>query len=223
MTSTKPRTTRIARYFDLQAERWEAEHGPASARAAGFHACVDYLAALCREFGRPRVLDVGCAAGQHLLHLAPVIRAGVGLDLAPRMIERARAAAGRHGAFRHLHFEVGDAAALSPGDLGRFDLVLFIGVLEHVPERGRALRAAADLLDPAGRVVVVMPNPEHRAPPRIFASDRHFTADELARYGRRAGLAVERIDRLTDPLGRPPSSAAATWDTFAVRFRRAAE
>lgn len=227
MASTSSRITAIARYFDERAERWDAEHGPASARAAAFRACVDYLAGVCRELGRPRVLDVGCASGQHLLHLAPEIRAGVGVDVAPRMIERARTAAGRHGVFRHLRFEVADAARLAPARLGRFDLVLFVGALEHVPNRQRALRAAAGLLDPGGRVIVIMPErvqPRYGGngarpdgPPRIFASDRHFTADELARHARRAGLVAEGSDRLPNAFG--PGGAIRA--TFALRLRRA--
>jgi SAM-dependent methyltransferase len=243
----------IARYFDEQAEHWDAEHGPLSPRASGFHACIGYLVRLCRELGRPRVLDVGCASGQHLLHLAPEIWAGVGVDLAPRMIERARAAAARHPDAGHLRFEVGDARTLSaarPG--GRFGLVLFVGVLEHVPDRGRALRAAADLLDPGGRLVVVMPNrqrpavdlrPLRRERPAavpIFASDRHDTVRGLAARGRRAGLRAEQVEALPGPFddrgGAVPQRelalmlaraaarrvpVTATWDTFAMRLRRA--
>jgi SAM-dependent methyltransferase len=223
-------TDETVRYFDDHAEQWDAEHGPDSPRAADFFACVDYLARLCRELGRPRVLDVGCASGQHLLHLAPEIRAGVGVDIAPRMIERARAAAGRHGVFGHLRFQVGDARTLAREALGRFALVLFVGVLEHIPDRLGALRAAAGLLDAGGRLVVVMPNPRRPAacppgplrrprPAPIFASDRHYTAPELAARGRRAGLVAERVDALPDPSDRGVPATAA-WDTFAMRFRR---
>ncbi|HET6522750.1 MAG TPA: class I SAM-dependent methyltransferase [Geminicoccaceae bacterium] len=237
-------TDRIVQYFDDQAEQWNAEHGPDSPRASDFLACVDYLARLCRELDRPRVLDVGCASGQHLLHLAPEIRAGVGVDVASRMIERARAAAGRHGAFGHLRFQFGDARTLAREALGRFDLALFVGVLEHVPDRLGALRAAADLLDAGGRLVVVMPNPQQpacplgplrrRRPVPIFTSDRHYTVRELAAEGRRAKLAAERVDAVSaaGPFGRGDDEASAraaaagvpvtaTWDTFAMRFRRA--
>ncbi|HET6521287.1 MAG TPA: hypothetical protein VFG47_15915, partial [Geminicoccaceae bacterium] len=99
----------------------------------------------------------------------------------------------------------------------------------HIPERQRALRAAAGLLDAGGRLVVVMPNPRppacppgprrRRRPAPIFASDRHYTVCELAAQGRWAGLVAERADALPGPPDRGVP-ATATWDTFAMRFRR---
>src|SRR5215211_1133365 len=80
--------------FDAAAATWDTEHGPASVRAAEFRARIGYLRALCRSFGRPRVLDLGCATGQTLLHLDDLVACGLGIDIAPAMIAKARRNAG---------------------------------------------------------------------------------------------------------------------------------
>src|SRR5262249_45754390 len=83
---------------------WDAEHGPVSARAFEFSERIEYLRALCREYGKPRVLDLGCGTGRTLAHLASGIAAGIGVDISPVMISCARRSAAR----APLHFQIGD-------------------------------------------------------------------------------------------------------------------
>lgn len=89
----------------------------------------DMLMRLVTEYGLvssdSRVLDVGCGAGQHLVALAPLIRAGTGVDVSPAMIDEARALARRVGVI-HVAFEVLDWRAADAGwdTLGEFDLVI---------------------------------------------------------------------------------------------------
>jgi len=146
-----------AAIFDRLAERWDFEHGPASARAEAFAAHIDYLSAHCVRLDRPRVLDIGCGTGQHLIRLHPWIGEGVGIDLSSRMIDRAAAnglACGSHS----LRFAQMSAEELTPEHFGKFDVVLFIGVLEHMPSPAAMLRRARSVLQPEGRIVIVMPH-----------------------------------------------------------------
>lgn len=150
-----PPASDLARQFDALAAGWDADHGPASARAPEFAARVRYLRARCRELGRPRVLDLGCATGWTLLALADLVGAGLGVDVAPAMIERGR----RNARGSPVRFEVGDAVEFCARCPERFDLVLLVGVLAHLPDQRAALAGVGRVLAPEGRLVVVSPHP----------------------------------------------------------------
>jgi SAM-dependent methyltransferase len=109
-----------------------------------------YLLALLRELrppdGTARILDVGCGDGQLLDKLAPW-GAAEGL-------ETDRATLTRDSARRKIHVGPFDETFGAPGS---FDLVLFLDVLEHLPEPVAALQRARTLLAPGGRIVLSVP------------------------------------------------------------------
>ncbi|MGW2376081.1 class I SAM-dependent methyltransferase [Kitasatospora sp. NPDC001683] len=141
----------IADYWDAAASRFddEPDHGLRAAvtREAWARRVRGWLPA-----GPVDVLDVGCGTGS----LAELVAAGghrvTGVDLAPRMVARARAklaaaaVAGR--------FLVGDAGA-PPVREGGFDVLLCRHVIWTLPDPQRALRAWVRLLRPGGRLVLV--------------------------------------------------------------------
>jgi SAM-dependent methyltransferase len=99
-----------------------------------------------------RVLEIGCGAGVNLLTLQQYAGATFGIEIEPTYLTFARAMArleGRPepsvavGAAEHL--ELPDAA---------WDVVLYMGSLQYM-DYERALREAARVLAPGGRVVVV--------------------------------------------------------------------
>lgn len=97
-----------------------------------------------------KVLDVGCGTGEHALLAASLGHESVGLDVAPRAIELARAkAADRDLAVRFL---VGDALRLP--DLGaQFDTVLDCGLFHVFDDDDRIsfVRSLGDAMVPGGR------------------------------------------------------------------------
>ncbi|MFE5628199.1 class I SAM-dependent methyltransferase [Streptomyces sp. NPDC056543] len=98
------------------------------------------------------VLDIGCGTGSLSLLLTAQGHRVTGVDLAPRMVERARAklaAAGLDGRFLS-----GDAMAPPTGD-ERFDVVLCRHLLWTLPDPEAALRAWVRRLRPGGRLVLV--------------------------------------------------------------------
>ncbi len=147
------------------------------------------------------LLDVGTGTGRILALLAPLADRAVGIDRSAAMLAAARPAfAGP--AFRHVQLRQGDMVRL-PLPAGSVDLAVFHQVLHFADEPARALREAARVLRPDGRVVIV-----DFAPHTLeFLRDQHAhrrlgiaTAD-LAAWAASAGLAVREVARRAgDPL-----------------------
>ncbi len=78
------------------------------------------------------VLDLACAEGQHAIEFA-MAGAGkvVGIDGRQLYVDRAAFIARCFGAER-ASFIRGDVRRLAPEEIGRFDLVLFFGILHHL-------------------------------------------------------------------------------------------
>ncbi len=191
-----------AALFDREVRNWDAAHGPESPRGGEFRARATYLHTLCRRLGRPRVLDLGCGTGRQLLDLAGSIESGIGIDLSPAMIARAHENHARLGDGAEIEFRTGDIAAAAPDTLGQFDLVTFIGALEHVPDPADQLGVAARLMRASGRIVVIMPYPWNlrvwlaRWRFNTIPSLRHMTPRQLARLAERFGLVLESVHAL---------------------------
>jgi ubiquinone/menaquinone biosynthesis C-methylase UbiE len=99
-----------------------------------------------------RVLDVGCGTGFLTLLLAELGNTVDGVDLAPEMLDRARAKAGDLG--RSVRFLEGDAESLVLPDAG-YDLVVERHVIWTVPHPDAALREWRRVLRPGGRLALI--------------------------------------------------------------------
>jgi SAM-dependent methyltransferase len=95
-----------------------------------------------------RILDIGCGTGSILEHLPEVEYWG--FDLSPAYIAAARKRHGTRGTFSCL-----DVSQASASELPRVDIVLALGVLHHLDDRGSLglLRLARASLKPGGRLV----------------------------------------------------------------------
>jgi len=135
------------------------------------------------------LLDLGCGTGSITLAIAANMAPGasvVGVDLAPKMIEIARARAPQHD------WRVGDIAA--PGVAGQFDLVVICFhtlqlLLDDAAVAG-CLSAVAGCLAPGGRFAfdIYRPNPDWLA--AVDATPR-----EARRYTDAAGRGFVVMDR----------------------------
>lgn len=102
---------------------------------------------------RGSVLDVGCGAGEHTLHLAARGHTILGVDFSPAAVHVARANAAARGT--PATFEVADALTL--GDQPRFDTIVD-SALFHIfgdAERARYVRSLSTVCRPGGRVFVL--------------------------------------------------------------------
>ncbi|MFC8448747.1 class I SAM-dependent methyltransferase [Kitasatospora sp. NPDC057223] len=160
--------------------------------------------------GPADVLDVGCGTGSLALLLAEAGQRVTGVDLAPRMVERARrklSDAGLQG-----RFLVGDAAAPPTGD-EMFDVVLSRHLVWTLPDPSAALREWLGRLRPGGRLVLVegrwrvsgQSGPPYVAGAEVLPWSGGIGADDLAAVVRPfvTDLRVEPLSADADLWGGP--------------------
>lgn len=137
------------RYYDEFAERYEARRG--GNVPGGYHDLVDELElGFLERFARDKeVLEVGCGTGLLLEGMQSFVKHARGLDLSPRMLDRARA--------RGLDVVEGSALALPFPD-SSFDVACSFKVLAHVPDLRLALSEMLRVVRPGGTVVAELYN-----------------------------------------------------------------
>lgn len=96
-----------------------------------------------------RAVDLGCGSGRWTTLLTDRCPDVLGVDIAEREIEMARAAHPR------ARFAVRDLLDVDPGRDGRFDLVLSVNTVHHLRDHDRVLPHLRSLAAPGGHVVVV--------------------------------------------------------------------
>ena len=151
-----------------------------------------------------RILDIGCGDGFHLDLLK---RFGdprwqlVGVDVSERAVSVARQ--------RGLTVHQGRISEAGLPE-NSFDLILLIATIEHVDEPARVLEAAARLLTPRGRVVVVTDNTD--TVDFVLGRRRHWGGYHFPRHwnlfnrrsmdllAARAGLRVLDIETSVTPV-----------------------
>ncbi len=118
-----------------------------------------------------RALDAGCGPGQFTIMAAEAAPSAsvTGIDLAPTMIELARAHAAVSTAAARLHFEVADVMHLPFPD-NHFDVVMSSGSIKHWPDPAAGLRELHRVLVPGGRAYIVEMN--RIASPEAVAAQR---------------------------------------------------
>ena len=127
------------------------------------------------------LLDLGTGTGRMLELFGPSIERGLGLDMSLDMLSLARARLDRAG-LRHCSVRQGDIYDLAlPKE--SFDVVIIHQVLHFLDDGARAIREAARVLEPAGRLLVVDFAPH----------DLEFLREQHAH--RRLGFAPETIEQ----------------------------
>ncbi len=180
------RAARAQQYFADHAPFWN-ETRRLLAPEAEVEAAI-FAAATEKASHWPRLLDIGCGAGRMLELLAPCADAAIGVDLSPAMLGVARAQLEKAG-LRNVQLRQGDIYAL-PVEADSVDLAVVHQVLHYLDTPARALREAARVLAPGGRLIVVDFAP-HRCE-ILRESHEHrrlgFSPQEVADYLRLAGL-----------------------------------
>lgn len=148
-TVKKRREARAAEYFSANAASWDRIRSLHVPDAAVEAAMLDAVG------NRPfqTMADLGTGTGRLLEIFAPLYRRGVGIDLSREMLSVARTNLDKAGV-SHAQVRQGDLYA-PPVERDSFDLVTMHQVLHYLEDPGVAIREAARLLRPSGRLLVV--------------------------------------------------------------------
>ena len=177
------RATAAQAYFREHAAEWD--------RIRRLHAADAAVEAEIQQALADRpfrsLLDLGTGTGRMLELLGPGLERGLGIDLSLDMLALARARLDRAG-LRHCSVRHGDIYDLAlPRD--SFDVVIVHQVLHYLDDGARALREAARVLRPQGRLLVIDFAPH----------ELEFLRDEHAH--RRLGFAEETVSQWLEQAG----------------------
>jgi 2-polyprenyl-3-methyl-5-hydroxy-6-metoxy-1,4-benzoquinol methylase len=191
-----------ATYGDLQGvkktfERIAALPEAKSDNAGRVKRILEYSSPFAGKLGRtPRILDVGSGLCVFLHRMKQAGWDCTALDPDSRACEHAREAVG----VKAIH-----ADFVRDDGFGRFDVIAFNKVLEHVPEPVAMLRKAARYLEPGGFVYVELPDAEGAAREgfgreEFFIEHLHiFTATSFALLVERAGYRLAGLQQIREP------------------------
>lgn len=164
----KKRQDRMRAFFDSMAGRLGKDYVPGKTWKSLAEAFLRLLPPM-------RIADLGAGDGSFALLLSRSALEVIAVDSSERMLEVGREQAQRAGV-TNLEFRLGDMEEL-PIDAASVDLVFFSQSLHHAAHPERALREAARILGPGGRVVV-LDLAKHR-----FEEAREMYADEWLGFG----------------------------------------
>ena len=177
------RATAAQGYFRAHAAEWDRIRRLHAADAA----VEAEIQAVLGDRPFRSLLDLGTGTGRMLELLGPDLDRGLGIDLSLDMLALARARLDRAG-LRQCSVRQGDIYDLAlPRD--SFDIVIVHQVLHYLDDGARALREAARVLRPQGRLLVI-----------DFAPHEHeFLREEHAH--RRLGFAEETVSQWLEQAG----------------------
>ena len=104
------------------------------------------------------VLEIGCGEGGNL---APFLKMGckriVGVDLSREKIKNANAFFGKMKNHDNIEFILDDIYNISPGDIGRFDIIITRDVLEHIHGQEKFMSFVKNFMKPDGKFFLGFP------------------------------------------------------------------
>ena len=178
------RAESAARYFAAHAAEWDDIRSLHVPEAQVEDAIRDAIG----ERPVRALLDLGAGTGRMLELFAPLAERAVGVDLSSAMLAVARGRLEETG-LRNVRLRQGDIYAL-PIERNSIDLAIMHQVLHYLDDPARALREAARVLAPGGRLVVVdfAPHAEESLRDKHAHRRLGYADDEIASLLAQAGL-----------------------------------
>jgi len=157
------------------------------------------------------MLDLGTGTGRLLEIFAPLYRRGIGIDMSREMLTVARANLDKAG-ISNAQVRLGDIYA-PPVERDSFDLITIHQVLHYLDDPALAIREAARLLRPAGRLVIV----DFASHALEFLREEHahmrlgFSDRQIADWFTEAGLDLEETQDFEPRGGAEAKLTVKLW------------
>ncbi len=153
-----------------------------------------WLADTIAPYAGNRVLEIGAGVGNLSRHLCARRKLYIATDMEGEYLDRLR------DKFRHRpSVRVRGLDATNPEDFlpfqGQMDTAICLNVLEHIEDEAAALRSIRTLLEPGGRLILLVPNdPEaYGTIDREIGHYRRYTAAHLRQLLADSGYEIENI------------------------------
>ena len=194
-------------YFRAHAAEWD--------RIRKLHVADDAVEAAIKDALADKpfhsLLDLGTGTGRMLELFGPQIERGLGLDLSLDMLLLARDRLERAG-LKNCSVRQGDLYDLPLGN-DSFDVVILHQVLHFLDDGGRAIREAARVLRPGGRLLVVDFAPHEQEFLREQFAHRRlgFASDTVTQWIAASGLEPVLHKSLSPEAGSDGKIAVSLW------------
>jgi SAM-dependent methyltransferase len=176
------------------------------------------------------ILDLGCGDGRVSLQFAPEAASVTLVDFSESMLERARRRI-PPGSTSRVDIVRSDILGFAPGR--RFDVVLCLGVLAHLPSARDGFAKIAALVEPGGMAIVQvtdagtllgrLASSAQRLNTRAGRTRSHqlqpASVSDLEQWGREAGLTMQDVRRhgvIAPGAGRLPNAMLLRWERFVL-------
>jgi SAM-dependent methyltransferase len=178
-TRTIRDSSELVAYFNQLAVAYAEAHGDAER-------LLEYRLELIRHCceGRSGVLlEIGCGTAVHLAKLASAFSQLIGADISSGMVNAAWRRVHTSPYRDRIELRVDSAEELRTIDNASVDVVLCVGALEHMLDRGQVVRQVSRVLKSGGVFVLLTPNGRYcwykRLAPLLRCSTRHLSTDRF--------------------------------------------
>jgi len=201
------RAENAARYFAAHAKEWNdirSLHVPEALVEEAMREAIGNKTVNC-------LVDLGAGAGRMLEIFAPLSQRAIGVDLSSAMLAVARGRLEETG-LKNIQLRQGDIYAL-PIDRNSADLAIMHQVLHYLDDPARALREAARVLAPGGRLLVVDFAPHQEEALRDKHAHRRlgFSENEITNLLKQSGLETTLHRELTPEAHEGAKLTVSLW------------
>jgi len=142
-------------------------------------------------------LDVGCGKGDVALHLAKKGWRGDAIDITPQSVETTRKLLKPYPKVSVSQTTIGE----TPNK--KYNLIIFLDVLEHIPDDHSALKAAARMELPGAYLIITVPsNPdrEWRWDDEVYGHLRRYKPGDIEKLISNSGFHVVEMWDISNPI-----------------------